>query len=178
VPDAANPRYDEFDPVTQADLWVLPLEGERKPFPFLKTEFNEDWATLSPVPDSRGHLWMAYQSDETGRDQIYLRPFLPGSPDGSAGPKVLVSIGGGSQPQWRRDGRELFYAAGNKLMAVDIKLGAMPEIGSPQTLFEFHVGPSWVPFADGRRFLMAETAGEPPAPKINVVLNWTSELKR
>jgi Tol biopolymer transport system component len=107
VPDAANPRYDEFDPVTQADLWVLPLEGERKPFPFLKTEFNEDWAALSPVPDSRGHLWMAYQSDETGRDQIYLRPFLPGSPDGSAGPKVLVSIGGGSQPQWRRDGREL-----------------------------------------------------------------------
>jgi serine/threonine protein kinase len=177
-PDGRFLVYDEFDPVTHADLWVLPLEGERKSFPFLKTEFNEDNGTLSPVPDSQGHLWMAYESDETGRYQIYLRPFLPGAPGGPAGAKVLVSSGGGTLPRWRKDGRELFYAADNKLMAVDVKLGAKPEIGSPQTLFEFHFAPGWVPFIDGRRFLLVEPADVPPVPKINVVLNWMAELKR
>jgi Tol biopolymer transport system component len=179
-PDGRFLIYDEFDPETGADLWILPLEGERKPFPFLKTEFNEDWATISPVADSQGHLWMAYQSDETGRDQIYMRPFLPGSPGGPAGAKAPVSTGGGTFPRWRKDGHELFYAADNKLMAVDVKLGAIPEIGTPKTLFEFHSGANlqWVPLADGRRFLIVEPAGDPPAPKINVVLNWTAELKR
>ena len=167
----------------------MPLEADRKPFPFLKTQFNEDWATLSPVPDSQGHLWMAYQSDETGRDQIYLRAFLPGAPGGPAGAKVLVSTGGGNFPRWRKDGRELFFADDNKLMAVDVKLGAIPEISTPKTLFEFHSPAAaassssgdnlqWIPFADGRRFLLVEPAGEPIAPKINVVLNWMAELKR
>lgn len=62
-------------------------------------------------------------------------------------------------------------------MAVDVKLGVTPEIGTPQALFELPYY-NWVPFADGRRFLFMEPAGEPPTPKINVVLNWTAELKR
>jgi Tol biopolymer transport system component len=177
-PDGRFLVYTEVDPKTSADIWVLPLEGDRKPFPFLHTEFVETGGILSPVPDSQGHLWMAYNSDDTGRSEIYLRPFLPGTSGGPAGAKVRVSTGGGLLPQWRKDGRELFYAADNKLMAVDVKLGGLPEIGTPQALFELYEGSIGVPFADGRRFLFVEPASEPPAPKINVVLNWTAELKR
>ena len=179
-PDGRFLVYVELDPKTKGDIWILPLEGDRKPFPFLRTEFNESNGKLSPVPDSRGRFWMAYNSDETGRDEIYQRPFLPSTPGGPADAKVRVSTGGGSHPQWRGDGRELFYVAGRKLMAVDVKLGSMPEIGTPHALFEDQFaldGSRWAPFADGRRFLFVERAGEPPAPKINVVLNWTAELK-
>jgi Tol biopolymer transport system component len=109
--------YNEYDPKTGMDIWVLPLEGDRKPFAFLKTEFNEGMGTLSPVLDSQARLWMAYDSNETGRAEIYLRPFLPGTPGGQAGAKVRVSTGGGFSPKWRRDGRELFYVADNELMA-------------------------------------------------------------
>ena len=121
---------------------------------------------------------MAYESDESGRSEIYLRPFLPGAPGGFAGVRVRVSMGGGSFPQWRKDGLGLFFVTDNKLMALGVKLGAVPQIGTPQALFDLHSKPyNWVPFADGRRFLFIEPAGEPPSPKINVVLNWMAELK-
>jgi len=185
-PDGRFLVFEELDPKTGYDIWVLPLEGDRKPFPFLKTEFDEHAGELSPVPDSQGHLWMAYESNETGRNEIYLRPFLPGTPEKPAGSKVRVSTAGGINPKWRKDGRELFYVHDNKLWAVDVKLGGTPEIGAPQALFQILPGVStstsgsvaWAPFADGRRFLFREPAGEPAAPKINVVLNWTAELKR
>jgi len=171
--------YGEEDPKTGYDIWVLPLEGDRKPFPFLKTEFNESNGTLSPVLDSQGHQWMAYTSNETGRDEIYLRPFLPGSPAGPAGSKVRVSTGGGFHPQWRKDSRELFYVTADKMWAVDVKLGGTPEIGTPQVLFAHSwSNSSYAAFADGHRFLFLEPAGESPIPKINVVLNWTAELKQ
>ena len=184
--------YEELDPKTKGDIWVLPIEGERRPFPFLKTEFNESNPTLSQVPDSHGRLWMAYTSDETGRNEIYLRPFLPGESAGSAGAKVRVSTGGGIYPRWRRDGRELFYVVaptrrpndwgnllGGKLMAVDVKLRESVEVGTPHPLFDVPPGATyWTSFADGGRFLFVELAGEPLAPKINVVLNWMAELKQ
>jgi eukaryotic-like serine/threonine-protein kinase len=139
---------------------VLPLEGDRKPIPFLKTAFHELWGRLSPVPDSQGHRWMAYVSNETGSFEVYLRPFLPGAPGGPAGAKVRVSAGGGSPPSWRRDGRELFYFEGEKLMAVDVKLGNSPEIGVPHKLFDaLTISNRWTVFEDGRRFLFIEPAG-------------------
>jgi len=177
-PDGRFLVYEEIDPKTGNDIWVLPLEGDRKPFPFLNTEFSEGGGTLSPVPDSQGHPWMAYYSNETGRNEIYLRPFLPGTPNGPAGAKVRVSTEGGVAPQWRKDGRELFYFHYNKLWTVGVKLGGTPEIDTPQALFGIGASYSWAPFADGRRFLFVEPAGESPAPKIDVVLNWTAELKR
>jgi Tol biopolymer transport system component len=124
---------------------------------------------------------MAYVSDDTGRPEIYLLPFLPGTPEGPAGAKVRISTAGGFSPRWRRDGRELFYSNDNKLMAVDVKLGGTRKIGAPTALFAgrfYPDGSGWVPFADGRRFLFVERVGEPPSPKINVVLNWMAELKR
>jgi Tol biopolymer transport system component len=115
--------YLDVDPKTKGDIWVLPIEGERKPF----------WGKLSPLPDGQGHLWMAYSSDETGRDEIYLRPFLPSGPDEPAGSKVRVSTGGGFHPRWSRNGRELFYFAdNNKLMAVDVKLGMTRSLELPR----------------------------------------------
>ena len=139
-PDGQFLVYLEIDPKTGFDIWVLSLEGDRKLFPFLKTEFNESGAKLSPVPDSQGHLWMAYASDETGQFEVYLRPFLPGAPGGPAGVRVRVSNKGGSYPQWRKDGRELFYIRDNKLMGVDVKLGASAEVGRQNALFDFPTG--------------------------------------
>ena len=185
-PDGKFLVYTELDPSSGNDIWILPLDGDRKPMPFLKTEFNETRAVPSPIPDTHGHPWMAYSSDETGRVEIYLRPFVPGTSDGS-GTKLRVSTGGGSYPQWRPDGRELFYVANNKLMAVGVKLGAVPELGIPQALFDLPTGnwagstttsqSGYAPLADGQRFLFIEPASDSPTPNINVVLNWTAELK-
>ncbi|MBI2833800.1 MAG: serine/threonine-protein kinase, partial [Acidobacteria bacterium] len=113
--------YTNTESPTRADLWVLPLFGDRKPYPFLKTEFDESQARFSP--DGR---WMAYVSNESGRLEVYVRPF-PGP-----GTKWQISPNGGSQPQWRRDGKELFYiAADHRLMAVAVKSGAMFEAAAP-----------------------------------------------
>jgi eukaryotic-like serine/threonine-protein kinase len=174
--------YYEEGPDTKDDIWVLPVEGDRKPIPFPKTGFNESAGTLSPVPDSQGHLWMAYHSDETGSFEVYLRRFVPGAPGGPVGAAVRVSTAGGGLPHWRRDGRELFYFEPgkvlDKIMAVDMRLGSAPEIGAPHKLFE--APPSWsgfTAFGDGQRFLFIEPAGEQPTPRINVVLNWATGLK-
>ena len=168
--------YQEVDVKTQIDLWVVALEGDRKPFPFLRTEFNEWWGRLSPVPDNQGRLWMAYESDETGRNEIYLRPLLPGSPSGAGGTKLRVSTGGGANPKWRRDGRELFYFSSGKLMAVDVKLGASVEIGRTHPLFDLPDEYQYEPFPDGQRFIVIKSTGEPEQARINVVLNWQAEL--
>jgi serine/threonine protein kinase len=166
--------YVESGTDTKSGIWVLPMEGDRKPIPFLKIAFNESSGSLSPVPDKHGRLWMAYHSDETGSNEVYLRPFLPGAPGGPAGAAVRVSSDGGVWPQWRKDGKELFYQGGGKLMAVDVKLGDTPEIGAPRKLFD-QAG-DWAVAGDGQRFLFIESAGEPPAARINVVLNWPAEL--
>jgi serine/threonine protein kinase len=169
-PDGKFLVYSESDNSdTRRNTWLLPMEGGRKPIPFLNAGFSVDDAKLSPVPDNEGRLWMAYLSNETGSPEVYLRPFLPGGP---AGAPVRVSPAGGHDPFWRKDGRELFYSAGPKQMAVDVKLGRTPEIGVPHALFDSFPSVS----TDGQRFLSIEGAGELPAARINVVLNWAAEL--
>jgi hypothetical protein len=102
------------------------------------------------------------------------RLFRPGGPVGAA---VLVSLAQGMGPLWRKDGKELFYAAlsaGNfKQMAVDVKRGQTPKIGVPHVLFDLH---SDTASADGQRFLSIQGVAEMPAARINVVLNWAAEL--
>jgi serine/threonine-protein kinase len=153
---------------------MVPLEGERKPSVVLQTPFEEAGPRISP--DGR---WLAYVSNESGRDEIYVRAF-----PGPAG-KWQISTEGGREPLWARNGRELFYRSGDKMMAVDITTQPSFQAGTPRLLFEgkydelrnvtnFDVTP------DGQRFLMIKPSEQQAqaATQIHVVLNWFEELKR
>lgn len=165
-PDGKMLVFGEDHPLTRRDLWVLPLEGERKAWPFLNTSFNEDEAAVSP--DGR---WLAYASDESGRYEIYVQSFP------KSGRKRQISTEGGNFPRWSRNGRELFFRNGAKLMAVSIETQPELTTGQPRFLFEGPYLEGYDLAPDGQRFLMVE-APEKPLPQINVVLNWFEELKR
>jgi len=158
---------------TRRNTWLLPMEGARQPIPFLNAGFSVDEAKLSPVMDGRRRQWMAYLSNETGSPEVYIRPFPPGALGGPPGPAVRISPGGGHDPFWRKDARELFYFSNSGQMAVDVKLGDVPEIGVPHLLFQ--PGAPTVS-ADGQHFLSIESAAELSAARISVVLNWAAEL--
>jgi Tol biopolymer transport system component len=171
-PDGKWIVYQETGQKTANDLWLLPLSGDRKPLAYLQTPFDEAFARFSP--DGR---WMAYQSNESGRFQIYVQTVPP------SGAKYQISSSGGAMPQWRRDGKELFYvAADQKLMAVPIKLATTVEAGTPQPLFAvFPVGTNYyayAPMRDGQRFLVNVPAGGEGAAvqPITVVTNWQRSL--
>lgn len=141
---------------------------------FSRQESDEQWGRFSP--DGK---WVAYQSNETGRDEIWVRGFSPGNL--KAGGKWLVSVGGGADPRWRADGKELFYLAPDRsLMAVPVKSGKTFERGSPQTLFRtqalLNAEPSYAVTPDGQRFLVRTTRDQ--AASATVVLNWMAELKQ
>lgn len=169
---------------TQSDLWVLPLVGDRKAAPLMTTPFDEPAGEISP--DGK---WFAYDSHETSRREVYVRPFPAG-----AG-KWQVSTSGGFFPRWRRDGQELFYLdaeSGGKLMAVDIKISGFKfEVGTPKALFDSGYitlahpgGPSFHAFAvsaDGQRFLIPRPAlrarEDAESTPIVVVVNWAAALR-
>jgi eukaryotic-like serine/threonine-protein kinase len=174
--------YQTPDPkTTKYGLWVLPLEGDKKPFPFLQTEFDNYEGQFSP--DGR---WVAYASDESGRDEIYVGTF---SPDATAeasvaGGKWQISTDGGSQPRWRGDGKELYYLAPDgKLMAVEIAASSVFQAGVPKVLFqalreaEFANETQWDVTPDGKRFLFPAPAEQGQAP-FTVVLNWQAGLNK
>jgi Tol biopolymer transport system component len=165
-------------------LWVLTLsvEGEKKAFPILQNESNERSGRFSP-----NGRWIAYSSDESGRDEIYVQVFsaAPSRTATGAGGKWLISNGGGVQPRWRGDGKELYYVASDgKLMAVDVATDSVFRAGVPRVLFP--VPPTllgaafsqWDVTSDGKRFLFpAPTVQSAQAP-FNVVLNWQAALKK
>jgi Tol biopolymer transport system component len=156
---------------TNLSLWVLPLFGNRKPFAFQPSAFERKEGQFSP--DGR---WMAYTSDESGTEEVYVASF----PDGGAARKV--SVNGGSQPRWRRDGRELFYLSpDNKLMSAEVEShGAIPDIGNVHPLFECHPnrrsrGSAYDVSNDGQRFLVSINADTSMTPA-TLVTNWTAGL--
>ena len=163
--------YQNVAPNGNQDLWALPLEGERTPVPIAQTDAAELNGQFTP--DGK---WVAYQSDESGRFEIYVQPF-PGP-----GAKIRVSTGGGVQVRFRRDGKELFYLTlGGRLMAVPLAFardGRAVEVGTAVPLFAVHVlqlyginiRHQYIVSPDGQRFLV-DTSVEPPAP-IAVILNW------
>jgi len=173
--------YMSIDPKTKADLWVLPLTGDRKPFPFLRTEFGEHSAKFS----SDGH-WIAYTSDESGRDEVYVRKFSPDEVVGASevGAKWQVSYDGGNEPLWSSDGKQLYYLALDaKVMVADVTTSASFQAGKPKALFQaphqrnVNTGRYTV---DGKRFLFlapAQQADQVQAP-FTVVLNWQSALQK
>lgn len=173
-PDRTWLAFSETSQSTGTDIWLLHLNGDRKPQAFLATQFDERNPRLSP--DGR---WLAYTSNESGRMEVYVQPF-PGP-----GGKRLISTEGGTEPVWSRNGRELFYLSGDKFMAVDIATQPTLSAGSPRLLFEGRyvtslTGSSGYDISpDGQRFLRVQ-AIEPdlPATQINVVFNWFEELKQ
>jgi hypothetical protein len=171
-PDGRFILYTSSGPPTGDDLFVLPFSGDRKPVPFLKTPFNEYDGQFSP--DGR---WVAYVSDESGKDEVYVTPFPV--PNG----KWQISTAGGTFPKWRRDGTEIFYLApDNKLMAAAVNgKGSSFEVGAVKPLFEERaLDPTRNRFAvsaDGQRFLL-NTDPQTTSSPITVVLNWAAGLKK
>ena len=176
--------YCDRDPKTKGDLWLLPLAGDHKPIPFLRTEFNEAQGQFSP--DGR---WIAYRSDKSGRPEIYVRPFSESAGEGA---EWTISNGGGTGPRWRRDGKELFYFTGEgTLVAVEVNTrGATFKAGIPKPLFDTRIiagdtpvlfgspGYYWDVGASGTRFLVNTATPESGSAPITVVLNWTAGLKK
>ncbi len=174
-PDGKFLLYEGLGSSRTADLFVLPLTGDRKPFPLLQTQFGgtED-GHISP--DGR---WVAYRSSESGRNEIYVAPF-PG-PDG----KWQISTAGGTKPRWRHDGSEIFYLTpDSKLMVASVSgKGAGFDVGVVKQLFATRI----VTFAgfyqydvsaDGQRFLINTSPEQATLAPITVVLNWTAGLKK
>ncbi len=167
--------YQEADPKTKWDLWALPTFGDRKPILILRTEFDDMFGAISP--DGR---WMAYQSNESGREEVYVRSFQPGSAPTSGG-KWQISTNGGARPGWRQDGKELFFMSPDrKLMAASVKPGASFEAALPVSLFDIQSRLDSFYFdvrADGQQFLISAPTGEAVIP-VNVCLNWLAGAKK
>ena len=172
-PDGRFLLYVTLEPTRGFDLWALPMHGDHTPIAVVQTEFNEGLAEFSP--DGR---WIAYESDKSGRHEIYVRPF-PGP-----GNDFLASTSGASQVRWSRDGKELFYiGADDRLMALPITAssdGKTVDFGTPTPLFatgilspgvntfrqQYAVSP------DGRAFVLQALVGQANASPITIILNW------
>jgi Tol biopolymer transport system component len=173
-PDGQQLAFVTAGATTEVD--VLRISDHKVQASFA-TQVFRDAPQISP--DGR---WLAYASDESGRREVYVAPY-PGP-----GGKWLISSEGGTEPVWNPNGRELFYRTGDKMMAVDVSTQSGFSAGKPRQLFEGHylsnplgfARPNYDVSADGQRFLMIKSVEqEQAAPtQINVVLNWTEELKR
>jgi Tol biopolymer transport system component len=157
------------------DLWALPLFGDRKPFPLVKTPFGEANATFSP--DDR---WLAFQSNESGQPQIYVQPFP------ATGGKFMVSKDGGWQPMWRRDGKELFFISPDaRMMAAAIDTTGQFQAGIPTALFPVStfpnaLAPGWqyAVTKDGKRFLVNLVQRPSRTIPLTVVVNWLAAVQK
>jgi Tol biopolymer transport system component len=168
--------YRNQDPKTGSDIWALPLDGDRKPVAFLSTPFDERSGVFSP--DGK---WVAYQSNESGRLEIYVRPF-PGP-----GGQWQISTAGGIQPRWSRDGKALYYIdPDGKLMAATVAVkGAALEPGVPAVLFQTRIwgggtnagNKQQYDVASDGRFLINITAEDDITSPITLLQNWHPPLR-
>ena len=166
TPDGRTLVYAQTgDPATRSDLWAIDVEGDRAPRSLLRTPADE-YGRLSP--DGK---WLAYVSDQTGRFELYVTPFP------ALGARSQISTGGAREPVWSRDGRELFYRNGTRLLAVTVRADTTFKWDPARVLFEgdffSFAGPgnqSYDVSPDGKRFLMLEVVR--PAPRLDVVQGW------
>jgi len=154
-----------------ADIYTVALNGERKPQPFLATLANETAPSFSP--DGK---WLAYESSGSGRNEVYVTPF-PGG-----GAQYQVSTGGGERPVWRRDGKEIYYREGLRMMAVEVKTKAGSlELSKPTPLFELAAGNingRYYDVAPDGRLLANTSPLTAKAQSFSLVVNWPARLKR
>jgi Tol biopolymer transport system component len=171
--DARFLLYDSGgDPKTGTDLCVLPMTGDRKQQLFLQTPFNESDGHFSP--DGK---WVAYVSNESGVDQVYVAPF-PGP-----GGKWQISTAGGSRPSWRRDGREIVYLGpDDKLMATEVSAtGSNFQVGAVKQLFQTRPqrpGNLYAATSNAQRFLVNTTSAQKSTTPVTLVVHWTADLKK
>ena len=157
-------------PKTGNDVWVLPLFGDRKSFPYVETEFTELWPRLSPD----GH-YLAYMSNESKQYEIYVVSFP------ELGFKKTISTDFGAAPVWSRDGRELYYAANNQIMAVDIKPGPPFQFGVPKALFPIGSIATYnvsLDVSKDGRLLLPLVSDQASTVPMTAVLNWPQLLKK
>jgi serine/threonine-protein kinase len=168
------------DPQSGSDIYVLPLDGDRKPREFLRTKFSEGSPKFSP-----NGAWLAYSSNDSGQPEVFVRAY-------PSGKTIPISNNGGTDPLWRHDGRQLYYRLGDLMMVVDVGYGPTLEVSKPRVLWRGNylagagsscgmAGPTSSNYdvtPDGERFLMIEDA-RPPAEceRLRVVSNWTLELR-
>lgn len=177
-PDGRYLIYAQINPGTGADLFALPIgRPDSHPLGLAQTAATEDQGQFSPD----GH-WVAYTSNESGLSEIYVIPFPPLQNGG----RWMVSRGGGVQPRWRRDGKELFYISPDwKMMAVDVSTRSSFHSGTPHALFDtdmldtgIRTGPmSWDISADGNRFLIISDNSQ-ETPSMNLILNWRPDQQK
>jgi len=195
----ANERLDDWSPDGKLllidrtegrdDLWIVPVApeapgGQRTPVPYLtQPGFAEARGQFFPIAPSDGRYWIVYTSNESGQNEIYLESYPRGAP------KVQISTNGGTEPRWRRDGKELFYISPDqKLMAVAVTIGSELTFATPKELFQTRLSTSgtlayrmlrYDVTRDGTRFLINTESDSPETSSnpITVLLNWTSLLK-
>jgi hypothetical protein len=165
--------FNESSQATGNDLFAMAVD-DRKVEALIKTPLLE-----SDVQMSRDGRWLAYELTEQGRPEVFVQPFPPD------GQRVQISNGGGNEPLWAPDGRELFYLRGDRMMVVDITTRPAFQAGTPRLLFEGRFVPSpngvtgYSISPDGRRFLMVQAVQpEPPATVLHLVRGWAEELRR
>ena len=180
-PDGKTLAFTQMDdPQSGSDIYTLALDGEKKPRPLLRTKFSEGSPKFSP-----NGAWLAYSTNESGQPEVWAMGY-------PAGERVHISTNGGTDPLWRRDGRQLYYRLGDQMMVVDISYGPSLNASKPRVLWRGNylagagsscgmAGPTSANYdvtPDGERFLMIEDAS-PAAEceRLRVVSNWSVELK-
>ena len=172
-PDGRLLTFTEWHPETMRDVWILSLDGTSETRPIVNTRFDEHSLIFSP-----DGLWLAYVSDETGRNEVYVQSY----PSGSG--RWIISAGGGNEPAWSADGRTLFYRNADAMMEVSIQTSPTFKAGAPHVVFErslktgVYESVSYDLSADGLEFLMIERNLESAPNQVNVVLDWAEELRR
>jgi len=172
---AASPNgkylaYARLDPAAKMSLYFVELRGDRKPHSFLAPSANVSAPAFSP--DGK---WLAYESTQSGRTEVYITPF----PDGGA--QYQVSTNGGERPAWRHDGKEMFYRENLRLMSVKVNTAAgKVELGNPVPLFEVaarNLNGRWFAVSPDGRFLMNTTPASAQTQRFELLVNWSAELK-
>jgi Tol biopolymer transport system component/tRNA A-37 threonylcarbamoyl transferase component Bud32 len=169
-PDGKLIAYERLGSSGNFEIWMLPMEGERKPYAYLTSQFNVDQPAFSV--DGK---WLAYTSNESGRSEVYAQRF-PGP-----GEKVQVSTDGGSNPVWSRDGKQLVYESAGTLWATEVMVSPF-RVGKSRVLYQGDIwndaaGPNYALAPAGKRIVVVERAKDPDGGNVKVVLHWNQELQ-